>query len=255
MLISKIKYLFKLLANYNNWLYIVICRFFDKPIERIILNNGTIIIGGNKSLTIDIVDEIFVRNVYNPIDFEIKPNDIVADIGANTGIFSLYAALKGAKKIIAIEPLSENLKYIRENFSLNNLRNPLVINKAISNKNGRSKLYLSDYDSHGLLFNQNNLQKFSKYIYVDTLKFSSLLKKYNLSKIDFLKIDCEGSEGYIFSETNNSHWKNIKKISIEYHNGVSILNNNQIIKRLHTFGYKTKKMESDNLFGYIYAWR
>lgn len=252
---GKIKYVIKLVRNYSNWLYILLCRFVKKPIRKINLKTGISIIGGEKSLAIDIVDEVFIRKTYNPYFLQIKSGDTVVDIGANIGIFSLYAALNGATNIYSIEPLKENLRLIKQNFWINNLTCPILINIAISNKNGWSKLYLSDHDSHNLLFKRNNNRKFSKYRTVKTFKLSKFLEKYKVNKVDFLKIDCEGSEGDIFASTGQSEWKNIKKISIEYHNGVSILNDREISARLITLGYKVKTMKSDDYFGYIYAWR
>lgn len=254
-MLGKFKYLLNIIKNYTNWFYIINCRIFNNPIEKIILKNGIVFSGGKKSLTIDIVDEIFINEVYNPNFLKIKQNDTVVDIGSNIGIFSLYAALNGATKIFSVEPLESNLKFIRKNFLVNNLIVPKIINVAVSNKNGVSKLYLPDYDSHGLLFEKNNIKKFNKYVKVKTINFSKLLNKYNIKKIDFLKIDCEGSEGYILSSSSKEDWKYIKKVAIEYHNGVSILNSEQLLDKLKKFGFKTQIKESDKLFGYIYAWK
>lgn len=253
MLARKINYVAHLIRNYSNWFSIIYCRLFKKPITKVVLKNRTTIIGSKKSLTLDIVDEVFIREVYNLNLLKIKKGDVVVDIGANTGIFSMYAAIKGASNIYSIEPLRENIKLIKKNFAINNLTLPICINIAISNKNGQSKLYLSDYDSHNLLFNKNNLQEFHKYRMVRSLKFERLLEEFGIKKIDFLKIDCEGSEGFIFDSLNKKVWKNINKVSIEYHNGVSVLSDGEIIKKLINLGFKVKRIKSDNLFGYIYA--
>lgn len=255
MLVNKINYGVSLFRNYSNWISIIFCRFFKLPIKKIILRRGPVIIGGDKSLVIDIVDEIFIRRVYNPLYLSIEPNDIVVDIGANIGVFSIYSALNGAKKIFSVEPLKENLEFITENFRINKLNSPVLVNIAISDTNGLLKLYLPGYDSHGMLFNHINGQRINKYQNVYGTKFTSFLKKYKISRIDFLKIDCEGGEGFIFSNPNKSDWKHIKKISIEYHDGVSVLDHRAIVKKLMSFGYKTKILKSDERYGYIYAWR
>jgi hypothetical protein len=53
---------------------------------------------------------------------------------------------------------------------------------------------------------------------MEGITFESLLKLYNLSFIDFLKVDCEGGEYDIFTEENSKFiLENIKKISGEWH--------------------------------------
>ena len=48
--------------------------------------------------------EIFIKNIYLPDYLSIGENDIVIDIGANIGLFSLFAAKYTKNKIFAIEP-------------------------------------------------------------------------------------------------------------------------------------------------------
>jgi len=49
---------------------------------------------------------------------QIKPGDIIIDIGANFGIFSIKANKYNPKKIYAIEPSSDNYEILRENLYL-----------------------------------------------------------------------------------------------------------------------------------------
>jgi FkbM family methyltransferase len=255
MSLKTINYVFSLFLNYSNWLEILYDRFFNINTKKVVLRNGLVISGGDSSQIVGIVNEIFVHKVYNPENFEIKKDDVVVDIGANIGVFSLYAAACGAKEIFSVEPLKRNIEIIRKNFINNNFFLRRIINIAISDHNGNSKFYLSKYDSHGMLFDRNNNGPTIKCVSVNTLTFFTFLTKYKIKKIDFLKIDCEGGEGFIFNNTNKKKWEKISKIAIEYHNNVSILDNITIAKKLVYFGFKVKVVESDRLYGYIYAWR
>lgn len=255
MFSRKFKYIIRIILNYRNWLYILSSRVVNKAIKKVVLRSGTKIIGGSKSLTIDIVDEIFIREVYNPSFLKINKGDVVLDIGANVGIFSLYAAFKGATNIYSIEPLRENIDYIKFNFKNNNLDYPKIANMAISDKTGKEKLYLFNYDSHSILGDSIKSKKNNNFRFVKTISLDAFVESNNIRKIDFLKIDCEGGEGKILSFTRPETWNRISKIAIEYHNNVSILNNTEMSALLRKYGYNVKIVKSDNTFGYIYAWR
>ncbi len=255
MFFGKIRYISSLINNYSSWFDIILSRIEKRPITMVSLRNGTTLFGGEKSLLVDIVDEVFVKKVYNPSFLEIEKGDIVVDIGANIGVFSVYAAICGASKIYAIEPLSDNLTYIRKNFKYNGLNTPDCVNKAIYSKKGSVKLYLSEIDSHGQVFKFDNKESQDSYRRVMSIRFLDFLRDYKIKKIDFLKVDCEGGEGFLFGGTTRRDWEFIKKIAIEYHNNVSILSSDLIINKLVSFGYETKIIESNNLYGYIYAWR
>ncbi len=51
-----------------------------------------------------ITDEVRTKSHYEALKRAIKPGDVVVDIGAGTGVFSLFACRLGAKRVYAIEP-------------------------------------------------------------------------------------------------------------------------------------------------------
>ena len=252
-LIGKVKYIYNLILNYKDWYNIVINRLFGIRTRTLHLRNGLILIGGPNSLILDLVDEIFLKKVYNPTNMKIIPGSVVVDIGANIGVFSLYAAINGAKKIYSIEPLATNINLIKKNFDLNKFNKPTVINCAVSNKNKLGKLYIGDLDSHGLLFKSVNSIKYNKFQYIPLMTLDKIIKIYNIKHIGFLKIDCEGSEGDIIKSMNKETFNIVDKISIEYHDNVSTLKHDAIENELKKFGYVVTTVSLDKLYGYIYA--
>lgn len=253
--LGKINYILDVIQNYKDWYSIFYNRLFRIHTYKVHLRNGLILVGGPKSLILDLIDEIFVKKVYNPEFMEINVGDIVMDIGANIGVFSLYAAKQKAKKIYSIEPLPQNIPFIKKNIKVNKFNGPNIINVAVSNRNGVGKLYLGDLDSHGLFFSHNYKDGFVKFIEVPTLTLEKIINDNKIIKIDFLKIDCEGSEGEIIRSTNKDIWKKINKIAIEYHDKVSSLSHQEIVEKLKKNNYKIKVKVTGKLIGYIYAWK
>ncbi|MCX6704406.1 MAG: FkbM family methyltransferase [Candidatus Woesebacteria bacterium] len=255
-LAGKMPYVLGLIHNYRNWQLIIINRFQKKRIKEIRLRNGLTILGGKDSLIEGLINEIFVQKVYNPEFLPIHEGDTVIDIGANIGIFGVFAASKGAGRIIEIEPFPENIIRIKKNFSINKMSMPIILKAAVSDNNGTEKLFLGDLDSHNLLFKNNpKIIGLEKYIRVKTVTLNEIIQKYFIKRVNFLKIDCEGGEGSIIASTLPPVWEKIDKVAIEYHDNVSTISHQQIVKKLTRLGFQTKVVISDLLYGYVYAWK
>lgn len=137
----------------------------------------------------------------------IKEGDIVADIGANIGYFSLLAKKLGAKKVYAFEPERKNYLYLVKNTEINKYNFDINARScAISNEFSMTRLYLCSYDSGHHTLNQNEgikdyrrtslLRKFldifrkEEYQRIITEKLDNLIEE----KVNIIKMDCEGSE-------------------------------------------------------------
>ncbi len=80
------------------------------------------------------------------IDQWVQDGDTVLDVGANIGVYALYAALRhpGAQ-IVAIEPEYANLHLLRDNILDNGLQDRVqVYGIALGNRTGISQLHIQD---------------------------------------------------------------------------------------------------------------
>lgn len=197
-----------------------------------------------------IFNEVWLHKSYIPKGFEIKPNDIVVDIGAHAGIFTILASYYAQNgKIYSFEPFKENYDLLLENIKLNNFRNVHAFNKAVSNKSGKLKFYVSQTKNKG----QNSMYKLDesqKEVSVDKISFKDFLKR--IPKIDFLKIDCEGAEYEILFSLDKKDLEKINKISMEYHNYKGH-NGEELANFLYKNGFKVKLVHDGEKFGWIYA--
>lgn len=209
----------------------------------------------------EMVKEIFFRRVYNPKGFEIGADDVVVDIGANVGVFTIFAAGKTKNKIIAYEPFLKNFEALKLNTK--DLRQVKCFCEGVSRKAGKQKLYLDGDYTVGILFDRNIHGKLKKNVWVRTTTLKDIFIKNKLKRIDFLKIDAEGSEGDILKSclpagrsTPLNYLKKIKKISLEFHDNVSCLKHEEIIRLLKKAGFITKlHWQKGSFFGYIYGKR
>jgi FkbM family methyltransferase len=160
-----------------------------------------------------LVNTLIIGKEYNPKGFEIKEKDIVIDIGAHIGIFSLFAARQARKgKVLAYEPSSQNFSLLQRNIKLNKANNVIAYRSAVSKHNNKIRLYLSDY---AVLF--NIFDRSLEYEEVQSTTLVNIFKRNNLARCNFLKIDCEGAEYEILMTTSSLTLKKIDKIVFEYH--------------------------------------
>lgn len=126
---------------------------------------------------------------------EIWMGDVVLDIGANIGYYTLiFAKLVGENgKVYAFEPDPTNFALLEKNVKTNGYENVILEQKAISNKNGKVKLYLGEDNkaSHTIFDTHDNRQS----IEIEAIRLDDYFKNYD-GGIDFIKMDIEGAEGY-----------------------------------------------------------
>lgn len=211
-----------------------------KEITNVILSGGTvqdIINMGFKSPNHRIINTNFIKTIdtgeyildpsVNPANYNIileqieteysyedlRPSDILLDIGANIGLFSLKVRNK-VKKVFAVEPLF--IEELRQNINLNNA-NIEILPYALGNGN-----VLCEFEGKSA-----------------TITGKTLSELINLcgGHIDFLKIDCEGAEWSITPEEIKK--ANIRRIEGEIH-GFNGENMNLYVAMLQNQGYKVK---------------
>lgn len=126
----------------------------------------------------------------------LDPGMVVVDIGANVGYFSLLAAdLVGpAGTVYAIEPEPRNNAILRKNVDLNSYSNVRVIEKAVSNRTGSVKLFLSALDNGSHSISDAAARGVAGDVEVGATTLDDLLEEEGWPKVDLVKIDVEGAE-------------------------------------------------------------
>jgi FkbM family methyltransferase len=151
----------------------------------------------------------------------IDDGDIVVDVGANIGEYSLIAAQKVKQngKVISIEPLKETAQTLTKNFQLNNFTNYEVITKVIGNENKKVNLY-KQMAGGTMGFVDSTLigRKFEKADEVEMTTIDEILSTRNIENVKVIKIDIEGYEFELLKGAKNSlKNKKIKNLIIEVH--------------------------------------
>jgi FkbM family methyltransferase len=121
--------------------------------------------------------------------------EILIDVGANIGIYTLYWLHFPNTRAIAIEPFDENIKLLSKNIRMNNFMSRVdIISKPLSSQNTLGWSTINDIRPGGSDYKlslNNNLNQ-SNSIKVETLTLDSILGEKKEKYI--LKIDTDGTD-------------------------------------------------------------
>lgn len=143
------------------------------------------------------------------IEEDILPGDVLYDIGANIGVYSLLAAKnnRGIENIYAFEPSFLTFKTLCENISLNNFADSIIpLHIALSEKTSIGKFHYASLvsgdsmhafgdkiDIHG------KIHEPVLSLYCQSYRLDDLVKHLNLKSPTHIKIDVDGIELQILS--------------------------------------------------------
>jgi len=164
------------------------------------LKPKSVVVDGNQML-LDKDDSmrLSILGIYEPLAVKhfqnsIKPGDTVLDIGAHIGYYTLMAAKRVGKKgkVYAFEPNQDNCALLTKNLKLNNFKNVVLVNKAVSRSSGKVKFFLSNVSTgmHSLIDIDN---KSENIIEIEAVSLNDFFGK-KIPTVSIIKMDIEGGE-------------------------------------------------------------
>lgn len=170
---------------------------------------------------------------------------VIFDIGANIGLVTLHLA-PVAKRIIAVEPWNDHFDYIA-----GLARKKAVIERykgALAEHVGTIDFFLNpDNSTMNSLVKTNQAAQTVK---VECVNLAGLLRRFNLEKVDFCKVDIEGSEMTALSEEQIQAAAGvIKKYFVEVHPTEFDINVNRmdLVGRFTRCGYDVEVVDYQTL--------
>jgi FkbM family methyltransferase len=189
--------------------YLTITPLAERMVE---LRSGLKIILSEHPHDIITIFVVFVRKDYG----DMPANGVVIDIGANIGVFSLYAAHIGkVSKVFAYEPNSESFHYLLENISTNYLEQIIVPHRLAVTGMGKGIVKFPKKSSmyNAIIESESDID----FEEVETTSMPMMFS--DIENINLLKLDCEGAEYAILMESDQDVFKKISAIRMEYHFG------------------------------------
>jgi len=159
--------------------------------DKAIIEGNTIYLDKNDSLRLS------TRGSYEPfitklMKSQIKPGDVVIDVGANIGYYTLlFAKLVGPQgKVYAFEPHPDNFFLLKKNVDVNKYKNIIIEQKAVSNRAGKIKLFIDNQEKntkHSIIQSE---QTTKNSVVVESVPLDDYFKKENCFPSGGLLVGC-----------------------------------------------------------------
>jgi FkbM family methyltransferase len=194
---------------------------------------------------------IFVRRHY-PVS---ASDRVILDLGANIGMFTLYAAREAPQaRIIAVEPFPTTYARLGELIERNRLQSRVTaINCAVAGKAGTRTMdsaeeipsqYRRIYSPQTVTLNADHrgpsgAQQDDYGVPVKTETLASLLELAGLASVDLLKMNIHGNEYDVLLSTEPGVLQRFRQIVVQYHELPAEMNlgKEQIIENLQRLGF------------------
>lgn len=203
-------------------------------------------LGNDNSLCLYVCGS-FEPNEFAFLDQILKPGMVFVDVGANDGFYTVFAASRVGSNglVVAIEPSTRERVKLKKNLSYNGLTNVRVVPAALGAAEGEAELKLaqdvhSGHNTLGAFAHADVLPASREQIAVDRL--DAVVERLNLPRVDFVKIDVEGSEARVLAGAEHVLAAMRPLLLLEINDGALKAQGtsaNAILARLRTgFGYE-----------------
>lgn len=208
--------------------------------------------GNPGNFTDIILQQINEDRMYDPI-FAGKSDMTILDLGANCGLFSLYAA-DSCKKLIAVEPTPATFNVLQEIVKDHTQIVPLQL--AVGPHNEMISFYINENSTTNSMLDRNGRET-----KVQCMTLETLFHMQGLDHVDFVKCDIEGSEMQALTDATlgpiadrvdfwfvEVHQTDVKENAWPGNLGA---NRQQLAELFQRHGYQTDMVIHDQLF----AWK
>lgn len=213
------------------------------PWEIPLLAGGNLQIDGREELKV--FWQIFLRRCYRLP----RHCGTIVDVGANVGIFALWAARESpSARIICLEPCSQTFRTLERNIYQNGLYQRITPRQcALAGENGPRLMRTGAESPHRSLILEQTQDSVEDAVPVSCITLPDFLRSEQLESVDVLKMDVEGSEWEVLLSTPPAVLSSIRHILLEYHEVNARLGytSEQLFAHLAQAGHKVTHHEED----------
>lgn len=178
--------------------------------------------------------------------YQVKKNDVVSEMGAYLGFYIIKLAEKVGQngKVIAIEPIPENLKILKKNVSANHLTNVYIVEKGVWNEKKKLTFFRKngDYQSGSLILADEKKNQY----HIDVDSLDNIYQDIHVNFLDFIVIQLNGAELRALKGLTRFNPKNVAIAARYKENNRSSVH--EIVQLMTSRGYQCQVLEKNFIF-------
>jgi FkbM family methyltransferase len=183
--------------------------------------------------------EMYCRNVYLRTGLTMPTEGWVVDLGANNGLFAVWAAVTGAR-VIAVEAQQDFADKIRRLAEYNNVADRIAVEIALASGVASSGAHVGVVaddlrwaaTSHGAAARPADVS------------MPELMSTYRIDRVGLLKVDIEGGEFAVLADAEDLSWlQRVDQLALEVHRGFG--DTAALIERLRSHGFTIDLCDND----------
>jgi FkbM family methyltransferase len=177
----------------------------------------------------------------------------VVDIGAGLGDFTVFAAVNCPEgKVYAYEPLGRSFELLKHNLGLNQISNVTTFQQATAAVGGTMSAVSEETEAVSTRF---ATQQGEGTAMIPVITLGEILTRLPDGRCDLMKIDCEGCEFDLLLNSPPEHLRQIKRLTIETHDGFTDFSANHLAVYLEQQGFVVERKGNPvhDYLGFIYA--
>jgi FkbM family methyltransferase len=193
----------------------------------------------------DPADVVTVFVIFARLDYgRLAPGIVAVDVGANIGVFALFAAASGARRVLAFEPSAESYDLLQRNIEANRLEGVIQPRRvAVTDESGRTVRFPRRSSVMNAIDRSSDANEADE---VGTTTLDAILE--GEVRVDLLKIDCEGAEYGILLSSAETTYRKVQRLVVELHAG----RQDEIVTHLADRGLRLEKRTADNVVGGVF---
>ena len=218
MYLKSVLQMASLMLHFRNGRTLVQRMRVAEPCDEVVLWNGTRISHppGRGGL-LEVVVELWLEHVYTAGFYRPADGDVIIDAGANVGIFAIQMARQNRRcRVIALEPFSENFKYLQTNVARACPKTVTCCEVALGAGFSKGQMQATSSRSLDHVLRVDSAAADG----IPVIPLSGLFDLARAQEIDFLKVDIEGSEGAVFAAASPDLLGRFNHIAMEYHDQI-----------------------------------
>lgn len=191
----------------------------------------------------------FEYKTINQMKSLVKEGDVILDIGANIGMYSIFLSkiVGDNGKVYAFEPNPTTASILKKNLILNDCKNVVVAEIALSDTNSKVTLHRPEGVGDAFNYIKKIDSSDTNTNGIISMRLDDFLKEHKISNINFVKVDIEGAELLCFLGAKQLLSSNNNPIVITecYESFLQRFNHStaDLISYLNEFNYKILNYE------------